>query len=293
MFPLSAEIDANEPGQLFAPLAAAYKNPILILNDRFSGSGGDFVPAMLQSAGRGFVMGETSMGLGGPVYRRIDSLPGSELSMRCTIGLCLRADGLPIENIGVVPDLPRSVRSTDLMDGFRSYSGDVLETALLVLEGKDRTALQQALQERIIRRTSLFSSRGVADVRAAAQEYHDAFARVQQPQDWIALLEEYLPKISSAGASLKPQQWREIIVPLPTPLVQSDLILSSLWRRDEVLQRLKEMKNLSRIQSNADLANLIDYWLAWSETFNGEVRFANPCDLLLLQRLATAAPSAG
>ncbi len=63
----------NRAGEVFAATEGVYTKPILLLNDKMSGSGGDFFPAQMQANGRATVMGETSCGLGGPVYRKIDS----------------------------------------------------------------------------------------------------------------------------------------------------------------------------------------------------------------------------
>ena len=279
-FSLGIEGHGDDFGRLFAPLSVSYKKPLLILNDRFSGSGGDFVPAILQAAGRAYVMGEISAGLGGPVYRNISSMPGSELSMRCTMGMCLRSDDLPIENLGVVDDVPRYIRQGDMKDGFRSYAQDVLEVALGVIEGKDRKKLQDVVNARAQGQ----ELSGVSlKAQKLAEEYSQSFSLVQTPEDWMVLLSEYWPKVAKMK-EVTSDQWRNIVLPLPTPLVESDLILSALWRRDEVLSRLQEMRGLKNIQDRADLSAMIDFILDWSKKFDGEIRFGAPCELQLLKR---------
>lgn len=282
-FSLGVEGQGDDFGRLFAPFSAAYKKPILILNDRFSGSGGDFVPAILQAAERAYVMGETSMGLGGPVYRNIASMPGSELSMRCTIGMCLRSDGLPIENLGVIPDIPRHLRVGDLKEGFKRYTEDVLEVALGVIEGKDRSGLQSILHARHKQSSNVMSGTA-GEIQRMAEEYNSSFILVESPEDWVALMESYWSAIAKAK-DIGPEHWRKIELRLPTPLVESDLLLSSLWRRDEVLARLQEMQGLPAIRAREDLMAVIKFILDWAHTFDGEVRFGSPCELQLLSRL--------
>lgn len=133
-FDLSLPQFAEKPGEIFAAKEGVFSKPILLLNDRMSGSGGDFFPAQMQANKRAVIMGDTSCGLGGPVYRNTESMPGSEMSFRCTYGYAELPDGWPIENIGVVPDRYREVRVSDLKDGFKAYATEVLNTAVGLLD---------------------------------------------------------------------------------------------------------------------------------------------------------------
>lgn len=137
-FDLSLPQFADRPGEIFAAREGVFSKPILLLNDRMSGSGGDFFPAQMQNNKRAVIKGDTSCGLGGPVYRNIASMPGSEMSFRCTYGYAELPDGWPIENIGVVPDLFREVGEPDLRDGFKSYATEVLDDAVQLL-GVEKT----------------------------------------------------------------------------------------------------------------------------------------------------------
>jgi hypothetical protein len=105
---------------------AIYSKPVMVLNDVRSGSGGDFFPALMQKNNRAWIMGTTSSGLGGPVYRGIDNMPGSEMYMRCTMGECHFADGTILENVGAVTDVFRDITAQDVEKGFKGFAEDVL-----------------------------------------------------------------------------------------------------------------------------------------------------------------------
>jgi hypothetical protein len=111
----SAPVSLNSTGSLeLNPVAGAYAKPILVLTDEFSASGGDMLPAILQSNDRGPIFGWRTMGAGGSVV----SFSGpafTESIFRVTVSLMNRGhlvntpDFPPapyIENIGVRPDIP-------------------------------------------------------------------------------------------------------------------------------------------------------------------------------------------
>ena len=110
----SVPISLNSTGSLqLQPVASAYTKPLLVLTDEFSASGGDMLPAILQSNNRGPVFGWRTMGAGGSVV----SFTGpafTESIFRITVSLMNRGhvvhtpDFPPapyIENIGVRPDI--------------------------------------------------------------------------------------------------------------------------------------------------------------------------------------------
>ncbi|MBP7844017.1 MAG: hypothetical protein KA116_04320 [Proteobacteria bacterium] len=132
---------------------SAYSKPVVILNDVRSASGGDFFPSLMQKNNLAWVMGTTSSGLGGPVYRSIASMPGSEMFMRCTMGECAFADGSPLENVGAVADVYRDVTQEDVQKGFKQFTTDVLEAVLadLSLGEKAREASRFQLVEDAIK----------------------------------------------------------------------------------------------------------------------------------------------
>ncbi|OFZ10940.1 MAG: hypothetical protein A2Z20_13005 [Bdellovibrionales bacterium RBG_16_40_8] len=126
-----------------------YTKPVLILNDSRSGSGGDFFPSIMQANKRAKVFGTKSMGLGGPVYRSVPSITQAEMNMRCTMGFCLRSDGLPVENVGAIPDFEREVRPEDLKNNFKNLSADALKVAVDMANGKNAIDIKNHLKSRI------------------------------------------------------------------------------------------------------------------------------------------------
>lgn len=140
-----------------------YSKPVLVLNDPFSASCGDFFPSIMQTNGRALIYGGTSMGLGAPVYRSAE-LPFSEMFMRCPFGDCLKPDNLPIENVGAVPDLPRWVTGGDLQDSFKSWTTGALDVAIQLAGGdsfeKVKETYFKGLVEKAPRLMTLRRSKG-------------------------------------------------------------------------------------------------------------------------------------
>jgi Peptidase family S41/PDZ domain len=110
----SAPVSLNSTGSLqLQPVAGAYAKPLMVLTDEFSASGGDMLPAILQSNNRGPIFGWRTMGAGGSVVGY--SGPAfTESFFRITVSLMNRGhivntpDFPPapyIENIGVRPDI--------------------------------------------------------------------------------------------------------------------------------------------------------------------------------------------
>ncbi|MGB2714090.1 MAG: S41 family peptidase [Vicinamibacterales bacterium] len=111
----SAPVSLNSTGSLqLNPVAGAYAKPLMVLTDEFSASGGDMLPAILQSNNRGPVFGWRTMGAGGSVVG-FTGPAFTESFFRITVSLMNRGhvvntpDFPPapyIENIGVRPDIP-------------------------------------------------------------------------------------------------------------------------------------------------------------------------------------------
>lgn len=150
----TSDSTAGEPGRIFRKSKTAYTKPVLLLNDSRSGSGGDFFPGILQSNDRIVVMGTESMGLGGPVYRSQSSLPGSELFMRCTFGVCLLQDGTPLENVGVMAQIRRPIERADLLEGFKTNAKQSLEAAVMLVAGKTPREIDEYIGEEMRKRDS-------------------------------------------------------------------------------------------------------------------------------------------
>ena len=108
-------VSLNSTGSLqLQPVAGAYAKPILMLTDEFSASGGDALPAILQSNKRATLLGWRTMGAGGSVVG-FSGPAFTESFFRITVSLMNRGhvvntpDFPPapyIENIGVRPDIP-------------------------------------------------------------------------------------------------------------------------------------------------------------------------------------------
>lgn len=110
----SAPISLNSTGSLqLSPVAGAYAKPLMVLTDEFSASGGDMLPAIIQSNKRGPIFGWRTMGAGGSVVG-FSGPAFTESIFRVTVSLMNRLhvvntpDFPPapyIENIGVRPDI--------------------------------------------------------------------------------------------------------------------------------------------------------------------------------------------
>jgi peptidase S41-like protein/PDZ domain-containing protein len=111
----SAPVSLNSTGSLqLQPVPGAYAKPLLVLTDEFSASGGDMLPAIIQSNHRGPIFGWRTMGAGGSVVN-FNGPSFTESIFRITVSLMNRGhvvttpDFPPapyIENIGVRPDIP-------------------------------------------------------------------------------------------------------------------------------------------------------------------------------------------
>lgn len=246
----------NEPGQVFPAEEGVYTHPILLINDNKSGSGGDFFPRILQQNKRAVIMGETSCGLGGSVYRNTDSMPGSEVSFRCATDYYEGPDGWPIEGIGTVPDVYRGIEVTDIKDGFRNYSNEVLDKAVELAGGPAQPQPEQPKAE---------LPQNVSDLLKAMKQGN------------AETYKQGVKAILLAAQETPVEAWKHLVIPIPEAL-EKDMILQTLWRPREIGARLKEMKNLPQYKNKADL---IDAAITLTEEVPDTARFADPCSLRL------------
>jgi len=117
------------PATIIPSQRMVYSKPVVIVNDLRSASGGDFFPSLMKKNNRAMLIGETSTGLGAPVYYGVDSLAGSEMFMRSAYGSPEFADGEFLENVGAEVDVYRPVMPVDAKSGFVNFSRDVLKAA--------------------------------------------------------------------------------------------------------------------------------------------------------------------
>lgn len=277
-------------GVILPDINVRFTKPLLVLNDNRSASGGDFIPAILQTNRRALVMGETSKGLGGPVYRKIDSMPGSEMAFRCTMAYCERADGVPIENIGVVPNLHRAVEVRDLKEGFKPFTKDVLDVALEIAKGQPLDKVEAGWKNKVAqRRSSHAAAQKLAPLREKIEAFKASPAFVHVEKDvkrgapgFVKELKKFVEGLREMGKDLTPEEWHQLILPLPDSFVGADQILSSLWRRDEFVARLGELENVSSWVARKELLAMGRGVAEAVAMIPGGLRLADPCNLLLL-----------
>jgi hypothetical protein len=99
-----------------------FVKPILVLTNAMDFSGGDFFPAIMQDNKRAVIFGERTAGAGGVVkeYKQENNLLGVE-TIKLTATIAERANGQPLENLGVTPDIPYTVNAADVQGGYAGY----------------------------------------------------------------------------------------------------------------------------------------------------------------------------
>lgn len=112
---------------------AHYSKPILLLVNSLDFSCGDFLPAILQDNQRATIMGSRTAGAGG--YTETVAFPNLNglSNLVLTASFAQRGNGLPIEDLGVTPDIPYEVSALDLQNHYVEYVDRILEelTALM------------------------------------------------------------------------------------------------------------------------------------------------------------------
>ncbi|NNN04851.1 MAG: protease-like activity factor CPAF [Elusimicrobia bacterium] len=103
-----------------------YTKPILLLTNALDFSGGDFFPAIMQDSRRATILGVRTAGAGGIVKPYAVSQFGIA-RLSATGSLAQRANGQPIENLGVTPDIPYEMTARDLRTGFAEYRWKILK----------------------------------------------------------------------------------------------------------------------------------------------------------------------
>ena len=103
-----------------------YTKPILLLTNALDFSGGDFFPAIMQDSKRATILGVRTAGAGG-IVKPFAAGGMGVARLSATTTLAERANGQPIENLGVTPDIPYELSAKDLRTGFAEYRWAILK----------------------------------------------------------------------------------------------------------------------------------------------------------------------
>lgn len=104
-----------------------YSKPILFLVNSLDFSCADFLPAILQDNKRATICGTQTAGAGGLV------IPGGYFnrfglaSFSITASIAERPNHMPIENLGVTPDIVLEITENDLKHGYQDYKTSILK----------------------------------------------------------------------------------------------------------------------------------------------------------------------
>lgn len=107
---------------------ARYTKPILILINSLDISCGDIFPAIFQDNRRALLLGSKTAGAGG--YVRKASFPNlfGIHHFHYTGSIAERADKNPIENLGVMPDIPYTLTENDLQNRYQDFVSIIRST---------------------------------------------------------------------------------------------------------------------------------------------------------------------
>ncbi len=111
----------------------AFTKPILLLTNRFDFSCGDFFPAIMQDNQRVVIMGENTAGAGGYVLGSASTNRLGVEGFSFTGSIGIRPSGLPIENLGVTPDIPYIFGRQDMESGYRFANAVERQVQLMLL----------------------------------------------------------------------------------------------------------------------------------------------------------------
>lgn len=105
-----------------------FNKPILVLTNELDFSCGDYFPAMIQDNKIGSLFGKKTAGAGGAVFEyEVPSNYGLK-GYTLTGSLGFRQNGMPLENLGVVPDYPYELTVKDLKNNYCDYINAVNAT---------------------------------------------------------------------------------------------------------------------------------------------------------------------
>jgi hypothetical protein len=148
--PLLDPSDYNDLGQ-------QYQGPVVLVTDSLCYSATDIFSAGFQDNGIGKILGTGATGAGGAnvwdygLLRQLDPELFSTLpkgaSYRVSARRITRAGdnaGVPLEDLGVVPDVTHRTTKKDLLDG----NADLLKAACAILKGEPRRSLSAVVERR-------------------------------------------------------------------------------------------------------------------------------------------------
>jgi PDZ domain/Peptidase family S41 len=105
-----------------------YTKPIILLTNSLDFSGGDFFPAILQDNKRAVILGTRTAGAGGYVLSTSYPNHSGIKSFVMTGSLARRFNSQPLENLGVIPDIPYELSVTDLQENYKDYIKVIQDT---------------------------------------------------------------------------------------------------------------------------------------------------------------------
>jgi hypothetical protein len=136
--PFSAE--SLQPYLLEPHRALKAKFNVLLLVNEMCASACDVFAGILQDNQLAKILGTATMGAGGNVVNHMES-PNAHFELRQTESMIYRKDGSPIENRGIVPEIPFGVS-----EYFRTRYSEVRDRAFLEILGSPRGRLGTAVR---------------------------------------------------------------------------------------------------------------------------------------------------
>lgn len=107
------------------PAPIHYSKPILLLTDHLDFSAADFFPAILQDNHRATILGSRTGGAGGLVHELELPNDAGVSTFSITQSIAERANGNPIENLGVIPDLIYEITDQDYTENYAPYAARI------------------------------------------------------------------------------------------------------------------------------------------------------------------------
>lgn len=287
-------ITEGSSGRSARILNPVFNKPVIFLNDIRSASGGDYGPAVLMANEAALVFGDTSRGLGMPVYRNQPSLPGSELYTRNPYAFSLLPNGLPLENIGPVPNIRREIFYEDLMTGFTQYAIDAVNTGFYYSKGATKEQIQAFIdnnveklivggelpeETKVLKRYFEILSHGeVKTIETLTEKNAQRLIEIYTRFDEVLKL-QFVKAYQAKRADVFKKYIDFIKLPLPEALIKEDIILASVYRSRSVIDRLNFLESSSKFKSKPKAQELIKF-LSNMYKDMGNISTMNDCNTL-------------